>query len=120
MPLSILSRRDRIIMGVFVFMNIGSLTPQTFHPFMGATMSGTLMSSTTMGSSMPGMETGVGIGVGIGVGVGVGGTDVALGVGTGVGVAVGGRGVGASWDKPHPIESNKSNVMPVICNNNLF
>jgi len=55
---------------------------------------------------------------GVGVGTAVGGSGVALGVGIDVGVD--GRGVGTTWDMPHPTESSKDNVMTVACSNTLF
>ena len=71
--------------------------------------------------------TGVGVAVGgFGVGVAVGGTGVGVAVGGfGVGVAVGGTGVvvggtGVAAGAPHPIKSNKTNVIPIICCGNFW
>ena len=44
---------------------------------------------------------------GIGEGVSVGGTDVD-------------EGEGEDWGLPHPVESNKTNVNPIIWGNNLL
>jgi hypothetical protein len=68
----------------------------------------------------------VGVLVGFGVDVAVGGTGVAVGGtgmgvgGTGVGVAVGGTGVGVAAGAPHPIKSNRTNAIPIICCSNSW
>jgi len=68
----------------------------------------------------------VGVLVGFGVDVAVGGTGVAVGGtgmgvgGTGVGVAVSSTGVGVATGAPHPIKSNKTNAIPIICCSNSW